>query len=192
MCVQVFVYTLLYRSWTCYVLCLVAQVCPVLWDPMGCSPPDSLHGDSLGKSIGVGCPPPGYLPNPEIKARSSYCRWILYCMSHQGSPRILQWVAIPFPGELPDPGIEPRSPALAGGFFTSWATRKAWITKEFCSTWTYTSSFSIKSKIVAGTLLNLLFTHINFFLFIYLKVVKIIKVQDVKLIFKGLETIRVL
>ena len=60
------------------------------------------------------------------------------------------------------------------------------------STWTYTSSFSIKSKIVAGTLLNLLFTHINFFLFIYLKVVKIIKVQDVKLIFKGLETIRVL
>ena len=26
--------------------------------------------------------------------------------------RILEWVAIPFPGHLPDPGIEPRSPAL--------------------------------------------------------------------------------
>ena len=26
--------------------------------------------------------------------------------------RILKWVAIPFPGDLPDPGIEPRSPAL--------------------------------------------------------------------------------
>ena len=24
----------------------------------------------------------------------------------------------PSPGDLPDPGIEPKSPALAGGFFT--------------------------------------------------------------------------
>ena len=33
--------------------------------------------------------------------------------------RILEWAAIPFPGELPDPGIRPASPALAGGFFTT-------------------------------------------------------------------------
>ena len=33
--------------------------------------------------------------------------------------RILGWVAIPFPGDLPDPGIEPMSPALAGEFFTT-------------------------------------------------------------------------
>ena len=26
--------------------------------------------------------------------------------------RILEWVAIPSPGDLPDPGIEPWSPAL--------------------------------------------------------------------------------
>ena len=26
--------------------------------------------------------------------------------------RILEWVAIPSPGDLPDPGIEPVSPAL--------------------------------------------------------------------------------
>ena len=25
----------------------------------------------------------------------------------------------PLPGDLPDPGIEPGSPALAGGFFTT-------------------------------------------------------------------------
>ena len=34
----------------------------------------------------------------------------------------------PFPGDLPDPGIEPvslSSPALAGRFFTSWATGEA-------------------------------------------------------------------
>ena len=33
--------------------------------------------------------------------------------------RILEWVAIPFSRDLPDSGIEPGSPALAGGFFTT-------------------------------------------------------------------------
>ena len=38
------------------VLCLVAQSCPSLWDPMDCSPPgSSVHGDSPGKNTGVGC-----------------------------------------------------------------------------------------------------------------------------------------
>ena len=33
--------------------------------------------------------------------------------------RILEWVAILSSRDLPDPGIEPASPALAGGFFTA-------------------------------------------------------------------------
>ena len=37
-------------------VCLVIQLCPTLYDPMDCTPPgSSLHGDSLGKNIGVGC-----------------------------------------------------------------------------------------------------------------------------------------
>ena len=38
-----------------------------------------------------------------------------------GFPRQEYWSGFPFPppGDLPDPGIEPRSPALAGGFFTT-------------------------------------------------------------------------
>ena len=32
--------------------------------------------------------------------------------------RILEWVVLSPPGDLPNPGIEPASPALAGGFFT--------------------------------------------------------------------------
>ena len=40
-----------------------------------------------------------------------HCRQILYQLSHQGNPRILEWVPIPSPGDLPDPGIEPGSPA---------------------------------------------------------------------------------
>ena len=36
-------------------------------------------------------------------------------------PRQEYWSALPFPppGDLLDPGIEPASPALAGGFFTT-------------------------------------------------------------------------
>ena len=42
--------------------------------------------------------------------------------------RILEWVAMPSPGDLPDPGIELASlmsPALAGGFFATGATWEA-------------------------------------------------------------------
>ena len=44
-----------------------------------------------------------------------HCRWILYQLSHQESPRILEWVAYPFAGDLPDPGIELGSPTLQAG-----------------------------------------------------------------------------
>ena len=38
------------------VLCLVAQSCLILCDPMDCSPPGSSdHGDSPGRNTGVGC-----------------------------------------------------------------------------------------------------------------------------------------
>ena len=33
--------------------------------------------------------------------------------------RILDGLPFPFPGDTPDPGVEPASPALAGGFFTT-------------------------------------------------------------------------
>ena len=38
-----------------------------------------------------------------------------------GFPRHEYWsgLPLPFPGDLPDPGIEPTSPALAGGFLTT-------------------------------------------------------------------------
>ena len=37
-------------------VCLVAQSCPTLYNPMDCSPPgSSVPGDSPGKNTGVGC-----------------------------------------------------------------------------------------------------------------------------------------
>ena len=46
----------------------------------------------------------------------TYCRRILYPLSHKGSPRILEWVAYSFSSDLPHPGIKPRSPAFQAGF----------------------------------------------------------------------------
>ena len=40
----------------CDIMCLVAQLCLTLFDPMDCSPPDSsVHGNSPGKNTGMGC-----------------------------------------------------------------------------------------------------------------------------------------
>ena len=37
-------------------LCLVAQLCPTVCDPMDCNPPgSSVHENSPGKNTGVGC-----------------------------------------------------------------------------------------------------------------------------------------
>ena len=38
-----------------------------------------------------------------------------------GFPRKEYWSGLPFPsaGDLPDPRIKPKSPVLAGGFFTT-------------------------------------------------------------------------
>ena len=65
------------------------------------------------------------LPNPGIEPRSPNCRLILYCLSHQGSPRILEWIAYPFSRGCSWLRSQNRVSCIAGGFFTSWATREA-------------------------------------------------------------------
>ena len=49
--------------------------------------------------------------------------------------RILEWVAMPPPGDLPDPGIEPvslTSPALAGRFFNTSIIWEAQLLHSYC------------------------------------------------------------
>ena len=67
----------------------------------------SVVSDSL-QPYGRDCSPPGSSVHGILQAR------------------ILEWLPWPPPGDLPDPGIEPTSlmpPALAGGLFTTSATR---------------------------------------------------------------------
>ena len=62
-----------------------------LW-PMDCSPPgSSVHGDSPGKNTGVGCHAllQGIFPTQKSNPGLPHCRWILYSLSHQGTPIIL-------------------------------------------------------------------------------------------------------
>ena len=54
-----------------------------------------------------------------------HCRQILYQMSHQGSPRILEWVAYPFSSGSSQYRNRTRVSCNAGRFFTNWAIREA-------------------------------------------------------------------
>ena len=62
-------------------LCLVAQSCLTLFDPVDRSPPgSSVHGDSPGKNTGVGSHAllQGIFPTQESNQGFLHCRQILY------------------------------------------------------------------------------------------------------------------
>ena len=58
-----------------------------------------------------------------------HCRWIFYQLSHKGSLRILEWVAILSPGDLPNKGIELGSPALQADSLPTELSGKPFINK---------------------------------------------------------------
>ena len=74
-----------------------SESCSVVSDSLQ---PHALYSlwTSPGQNTGVGSHSPfqGIFPtwgsNPDLP----HCRWILYQLSHKGSPRILEWVAYPF------------------------------------------------------------------------------------------------
>ena len=79
------------------VLCLVTQLCLTFCDPMDYSPPgSSVHGDSPGKNTGVGCHAllQGIFPIQRLSPDLPNCKQTLYHLSHQGSPKILEWVSL--------------------------------------------------------------------------------------------------
>ena len=107
----------------CAALCLVAQffACPVFCDSTDCSPPgSSVHGDSPGKNTGVACHflLHGTFPIQGLKPGLPHGRQNLYCLSHQGSPRILEWVAYSFSRGISWSRNRTGVSCIAGGFFT--------------------------------------------------------------------------
>ena len=76
--------------------------------------PQGLSWSSPGQNTGVGSLSllerifTTQVSNPGLL----HCRWILYRLSQQESPRILELPLIPSSGYLPDLGIKPESTAL--------------------------------------------------------------------------------
>ena len=66
----------------------------------------------------------GIFPTQGWNPGLPHCRWILYQLSHKGSPRILEWVACPFSRGSSWPGNWTGVSCIAGGFFTDWAIRE--------------------------------------------------------------------
>ena len=65
-------------------------------------------------------PSPGDLPNPGIEPRSPALEADSLLLSHWGSPKILEWVAVPFSRASFWPRNPTRVTCIAGRFFTSW------------------------------------------------------------------------
>ena len=76
---------------------LVTESCQTLCNPMDCSPPgSSVHGDSPGKTTGVGCHSffQGIIPTQGSKLHLLHCRWILYCWATREAPRSKKWLKV--------------------------------------------------------------------------------------------------
>ena len=137
-----YIYTHMY----CAVLCLVAHHSSCVWPckPMDCSSRDSsVHEDSPDKNTGVGCHAllQGIFPTWELNPGLPHCRWILYHLSDQGSPGILEWVVCPFSRGSPWPRNWTGVSCLAGRFFTSWAIEEAHIYTTMCKIDSWWSCF---------------------------------------------------
>ena len=98
----------------------VAQSCPPLCNPMDCSPQNP-----PGQNTGVGSLSllQDIFPTQGLNPGLPHGRWILYQLSHKGSPRTLKWVAYPFSSV--SSRFRNQTTCIAGGFFTNWAIREA-------------------------------------------------------------------
>ena len=111
-------------------LCLATQLCLTLCDPVDCClPGSSVHGTSPGRNNGVGCHVllQGIIPTQGSNPGLPHCRQILHHLSNQGSPWTLEWVAYTFSRGSSRRRNWTGVSCIAGGFFTSWATREALI-----------------------------------------------------------------
>ena len=82
--------------------------------------------NSTGQNTGVGSLSllQGIFQTQESNSGLLGCRWILYQLSHKGSPRILEWVAYPFSSRSAWPRKRTGVSCIAGRFFTNWAMRE--------------------------------------------------------------------
>ena len=101
-----------------------------------CDPMDYSPWNSPGQNTRVGSRSllQGIFPTQGLNPGLPHCRRILHQLSHQGSPRILEWVAYPFSNGSSQPRNWTRVSCIAGGFFTNWATSERSKVAQSCPT----------------------------------------------------------
>ena len=128
------------KKWTNSVIvnlcvCLVAQLCLTLCNPMHCSPPgSSVHGEPKNTGVGSLCLLQGICLTQELNQSLLHCRWTLYQLSLQGKPCVFFFF---FFGLfcaacrifIPQAGIRLRSPALRVQSLNHWTTREVCLCK---------------------------------------------------------------
>ena len=99
----------------------VTYSCPTLCHSMDCP------WNSPGQNPGVGSLSllQENFPNQGSNPGLLYCRWILYQLSHKGSPRTLEWVTYPFSRGSSRSRGQTGVSCIAGRFFTNLALREA-------------------------------------------------------------------
>ena len=109
-----------------------SESCSVMSDSL---PPQGLYSpwNSPGQNTGAGSLSllQGIFSTQGLNPDLLPCRQILYQLSHQGSPRILEWVVYPFSSRSCQPRNRTGVSCIAGGFFTNWAIREAQIYHVF-------------------------------------------------------------
>ena len=88
-------------------VCVCTQLCLTLGNRIDCvafQAPLSMGFSGQEHWSGLPFPSPGIFPTQGLNLDLLHCRQILYHLSHQGSPRTLEWVPFPSPGHLPNSG----------------------------------------------------------------------------------------
>ena len=142
-------------------MCAQLLGCVRLFATPGVVGVSSVHGDSPGQNTGVGCHAllQGTFPTQGLNPALLHCRWILYHLSHQGSPKRLVWVTYPFSRGSSRSSNRTRVSCIAGGFFTSWATQEA---HSFCmcdAIFSPTGLYSFSNTVMLSYLFICLFMY---------------------------------
>ena len=99
-----------------------SKCCSVMSDSLQ---PHELYSpkNSPGQNTGVGNLSliQGIFPTQQSNPGLPHCRRILYQLSHQGSPRILERVAYPFSSGSSQPRNQTKVSCITARFFTNWA-----------------------------------------------------------------------
>ena len=101
----------------CWCEVKVAQLYPTLCNPMDYTVHGILQARIL-EWIAFPFSRASSQPREDLNPGRLHCRWILYQLSHKGSPRILEWVAYPFSNGSSRPRNRTGVFCIAGGFFT--------------------------------------------------------------------------